>query len=133
MEAKTLIHYNNTSFIDLKMLLNLCENDTDSILEIMDMFIDSIKKIFRQLNSAYQEKKVELIYAAAHKAKSSLSIVQIKALWDGMNKLEDEAREQHWKKEWGVIIEQLSKAWQQIEPLLQQWRKEAAHAKSFQN
>lgn len=131
MRTKTLITYSKNSFIDLKMLFEFCGDDNDAIMEIMDMFIDSLTRVLQQLDSSYKDKNIESIYVAAHKAKSSLSIVQIKALWDGMDQLENEAREKKWNKNWINTIQQLSKTWQQIEPVLNQWKKDNIHTKVF--
>ena len=122
MKAKTLIHQNDLPFIDLSLLFDLCEDDMESILEMVDIFIDSLDQIIQQLNLSCEAKNAEQVYMYAHKAKSSLSIVQIKPLWQIMDILEEEARAKIWKQHWTSSIQKLSTIWQQIPEMLQQWK-----------
>lgn len=122
MKATTIIHQNNLPFIDLSLLFDLCEDDMESILEMVGVFMDSMNQTIQQLNLSCKAKNAEQVGMYAHKAKSSLSIVQIKPLWQIMDTLEEEARAKIWKQEWISKIQELSTIWQQIPEILQQWQ-----------
>ncbi len=132
MEAKTLIHQNDLPFIDLSLLFDLCEDNMEPILEMVDIFIDSLDQTIEQLNLSCKAKNAEQVYMYAHKAKSSLSIVQIKPLWQIMDTLEEEARAKIWKQDWISRIEKLSTTWQQIPEILQQWKQTHIQIQSLQ-
>ncbi len=120
---KHIEHTNNTQ-INFKTLLDLCAGeDTMFMIELVDMFIESIEKIMMQLEVACKEKNVAVVYETAHKAKSSLSIIQISSMWVKMDQLETEANNGLWSPHWMKIIEQLKNSWVQIIPFLENWKR----------
>ncbi len=120
---KHIEHANNTQ-INFKTLLDLCAGeDTMFMMDLVDMFIESIEKIMMQLEVACNNKNATVVYETAHKAKSSLSIIQINSMWVKIDQLETEAKNGLWSPHWMNIIEQLKNSWVQITPFLENWKK----------
>lgn len=66
--------------VDLSLLNELSESDSEYKKTIIHMFLDSMPETIRQIEDAYQVKDYEALAKAAHYAKSSLSVINVEEL-----------------------------------------------------
>jgi CheY-like chemotaxis protein len=66
--------------VDLSLLNELSESDSEYKKTIIHMFLDSMPETIRQIEEAYQVKNYEALAKAAHYAKSSLSVINVEDL-----------------------------------------------------
>jgi CheY-like chemotaxis protein len=66
--------------VDLSLLNELSESDSEYKKTIIHMFLDSMPETIKQIEEAYQEKNYDALAKAAHYAKSSLSVINVEDL-----------------------------------------------------
>jgi CheY-like chemotaxis protein len=66
--------------VDLSLLNELSESDSEYKKTIIHMFLDSMPETIKQIEEAYNEKNYEALAKAAHYAKSSLSVINVEDL-----------------------------------------------------
>lgn len=66
--------------VDLSLLNELSESDSEYKKTIIHMFLDSMPETIKQIEEAYQVKNYEALAKAAHYAKSSLSVINVEDL-----------------------------------------------------
>jgi CheY-like chemotaxis protein len=66
--------------VDLSLLNELSESDSEYKKTIIHMFLDSMPETIRQIEEAYDEKNYDALAKAAHYAKSSLSVINVEDL-----------------------------------------------------
>jgi CheY-like chemotaxis protein/HPt (histidine-containing phosphotransfer) domain-containing protein len=66
--------------VDLSLLNELSESDSEYKKTIIHMFLDSMPETIRQIEDAYNVKNYEALAKAAHYAKSSLSVINVEDL-----------------------------------------------------
>jgi CheY-like chemotaxis protein len=71
---------NTPPTIDLSLLNELSESDSDYKKTIIHMFLDSMPETIRQIEEAYNTKNYDALAKAAHYAKSSLSVINVEDL-----------------------------------------------------
>ncbi len=79
-EAEEEIIDNTVPTIDLSLLNELSESDSEYKKTIIHMFLDSMPETIRQIEEAYDAKNYEALAKAAHYAKSSLSVINVEDL-----------------------------------------------------
>jgi len=66
--------------VDLSLLNELSESDSEYKKTIIHMFLDSMPETIRQMEEAYHAKNYDALAKAAHYAKSSLSVINVEDL-----------------------------------------------------
>jgi HPt (histidine-containing phosphotransfer) domain-containing protein len=66
--------------VDLSLLNELSESDSEYKKTIIHMFLDSMPETIKQIEEAYQVKNYDALAKAAHYAKSSLSVINVEDL-----------------------------------------------------
>jgi CheY-like chemotaxis protein len=66
--------------VDLSLLNELSESDSEYKKTIIHMFLDSMPETIKQIEEAYNEKNYDALAKAAHYAKSSLSVINVEDL-----------------------------------------------------
>lgn len=66
--------------VDLSLLNELSESDSEYKKTIIHMFLDSMPETIKQIEEAYEVKNYDALAKAAHYAKSSLSVINVEDL-----------------------------------------------------
>ena len=69
-----------TPQVDLTMLNELSESDSEYKKTIIQMFLDSMPETIQQIEEAFAAKDYDTLAKSAHYAKSSLSVINVEAL-----------------------------------------------------
>ncbi|MBN1112310.1 MAG: Hpt domain-containing protein [Bacteroidales bacterium] len=84
---------NTYKYINLDYLFELTEGSQEFIDEMINIFINQVPEFIVELKTLYNNKDYTELSKAAHKAKSSVSIVGMNQLADNLKTLEMLAKE----------------------------------------
>jgi CheY-like chemotaxis protein/HPt (histidine-containing phosphotransfer) domain-containing protein len=79
-ESSETIEIDETPKVDLSLLNELSESDSEYKKTIVQMFLDSMPETIQQIEDAFAIKDYDTLAKAAHYAKSSLSVINVEDL-----------------------------------------------------
>lgn len=82
---------NNVS-VDLSMLYDICGDDESYISVMMQTFLENMPNTVRDINESLQREDWDALFKAAHRAKSSLSVVKVSKMLESVLLVEDRAK-----------------------------------------
>ncbi|WP_296148852.1 Hpt domain-containing protein [uncultured Flavobacterium sp.] len=106
------LHYN------LAKVYDISDNDSDFVLDIINLFVTEIPADMKNLKHGIKEKDFKKAYAYAHKIKPTLDMLGMKMAYEEILLVEDWTRREGKKKEiketYKNIAEQVEKAVKEI-------------------
>jgi len=103
-KSKTTIN-NKFKHLDLTYIETVGNNDTKFKKELIEIFIEQLPKLSKELLTNLETNNYELLSAIAHKAKSSVAIFGIETLRKDMEKLENDAKEGKNDEEYRKLVD----------------------------
>jgi len=91
-------------YIDFDYINEVTDGDKDAIIKILNLFVNQVNEITKELLNAIQDKDNQKMRFFAHKAKNDLIVVGMKSLSVKMNELEVLAK----KEENSILFAQIT-------------------------
>ena len=91
-ESNPYILENENVSVDLSMLYDISAKDKNFINKMVITFLKHMPVTLRELEQSLNNQDWENVYKAAHSAKSSLSIIKIEEMFNGIIQIEENAR-----------------------------------------
>ncbi len=91
-ERNSYILKNGNVSVDLSMLYDISAKDKNFINKMVLTFLKHMPVTLRELEQSLKNQDWENVYKAAHSAKSSLSIIKIEEMFNGIIQIEENAR-----------------------------------------
>lgn len=120
-KKKEIMQQNNNTRppVDLTYLHELSGHDPVYINEVLDLFLGTMTDGLEQLeNLVKHTEDWDGIYRQAHFLKSSVSVVQVRDMFDNLAKIERAAQQKEDKAGMALMLEQILATYQEARPLL---------------
>lgn len=92
---------------NLAKVYEISENDTDFALQIVSLFLEEVPIEIKIMKETIEEKKYDLVYAAAHKIKPTLDLLGMDIAYDENILIMDWAKQQGKRKEIKEVFKSL--------------------------